>query len=354
MAVKPKIQDAGPKTPSARFLRDARAIARAWGCAVLEQRNRRQEQLAPVRAACGREDFPKKQARGWLRDEVMALGAAWVEVSKDKRTIKIKEHPTPNSELRTPNSGNGDLPIQPEDLNGGQKSLFNFTTEELRAAHILALKRIYAEGTRRLSPEEKRMIGVQVTDDDEGTDEIGGGHEGIAEAIRREFKVECHKSYVSDWLKGKRYPCPGSPPMPASHRSGFHKKSLVFPWYRQHVLKTDTGMDLPLHNADHRSRREKAEADMAEMAAELKRRESNNKWMLVADHESALRGAGAFVWARLCRCLEQELILGLEAQLKNLPPDAEIGKQLPGIMAEARRRHMAAVDGLQAEFKEKV
>lgn len=260
-----------------KFLRNARSIALAWGVRLYNQRKRKAEQLATVAAAVRRDDFPKKSKTGWPFSDVHQWGTIYIELDHERRAITVKPF---ESKPEIPKVNGHD---------GGQ-ALLNLSPQELHKAHIESLKRSYAEG-KRLSPEEKRLIGVALNDDDD-RDEIGGGHEGIAEAIRREFKVECHKAYVSDWLKGKRFPCPGSPPMPASHRSGFHKKSLVFPWYRQYVLKISPGQELPLPQVDYRSRKEKADAERAEIETEDMRRSKSEKYILREVHENTLDAAG--------------------------------------------------------------
>jgi hypothetical protein len=86
------------KEPSARYCRNIRAIAVAFGLAVLKQRHRMKSQLAPVTAATLRPDFPKKQKPGWPRAEVVAWGLQHVQLSKDRRgiTIVVAGQPLPD------------------------------------------------------------------------------------------------------------------------------------------------------------------------------------------------------------------------------------------------------------------
>jgi hypothetical protein len=70
-----------------------------------------------------------------------------------------------------------------------------------------------------------------------------------------------------------------------------------------------------------------------------------------------MRSAGAIVWARLCRCIETELIKGLEEFLKiqkpevrSQKPEDKWQKTAQSILDDARARHRAAVDAMQKEF----
>jgi hypothetical protein len=89
----------GPKS-NARFCRDARAVAAAWGVKVYSRRGMRARQLDPVRAALEKwvagpsgPDCPARQQRGWPRDEVAKFGRRWVDLSADRRDISIRTEP---------------------------------------------------------------------------------------------------------------------------------------------------------------------------------------------------------------------------------------------------------------------
>ena len=127
------------------------------------------------------------------------------------------------------------------------------------------------------------------------SDEIYGGVEGIANAINKEFPgATVHAVYVSDWMKGRRYPCTklGVPPMPPPHRSGRHLRSLVFPWYREYAMPDKSAS---IEAADHRSRKEKADADLAVMAAEAERKRTSGLYVLTSEAE----GVSSSIWSEV-------------------------------------------------------
>ena len=312
-----------------KFCRNAASVARVLGIRLLKQRKRRSVQLEEVRSWMGQPDFPKRAKFGWPAGDV----AQW----HDKR------------------NGNGH----------GKPDLFT-DDAKIKEMRVKAIRMAYAEGKKPdyfRSFQLAELIACKIpkefidkifgTENGTESDEIGGGQEGIAEFFRREFNYPCHKMDVSRWLRGQSLPHGCTDPLPAGHLSGRHKKSVLRVWGSKYLPRPDANGQLGL-SGDIRSQSEKLSFARQQDEYELWKQQNSDKYILKTDHETALRSAGAIVWARFVRCLETELPAGLEAQLKAIPADQAIGSQVQAVMAEVRRRHLAIVDSIQRELSEQV
>jgi len=221
-------------------------------------------------------------------------------------------------------------------------SLFDLPPEALRQAHINSLKRIYTEGTRRLLPEEKRLIGVAVVEADDNGDLVSGGYEGFASAIRNEFSIDCRKQHINDWIKGQRRPCPPAPPMPPPLSNGKHRKSLMFPWVRQYVLKQAGGV--PEHGVDYRTRKEKSEAVISEIKADQLQKEISDKYILRDVAQASLNGALKVHHSAARRHFEKNFRTEVVAQLLPLGFSAEQLAQVADACEQAGRQTIKAME----------
>ena len=154
---------------------------------------------------------------------------------------------------------------------------------------------------------------------------------------------------VSRWMRGQNLPLGCTQPLPPGHLSGRHKKSLLRPWGESNLRPKNGTPNLP-GLVDYRNEREKVAFERSRDEYKLWLQENSDKHMLVEEHDSILAGCATEYWQRTVQCIERELVAGLEAQLKSMPDDATIGTARQAIIAEARARHLAAVDAMQREF----
>ena len=311
-----------------KFCRNAASVARVLGIRLFKQRKRRSVQLEEVRSWMGQPDFPKRAKFGWPAEEV----AQW----HDKRT-------------GTNGHGNPDL----------------FTDDaKIKEMRVKAIRMAYAEGKKPdyfRSFQLAELIACKIPK--EFIDKIFGstsddsdvlyGQEGVSNFFREEFSYSCNNMDVSRWLKGTNLPYGCSEPLPPGFRSGRYKKSVCRPWGSKYLQRKPGSPELPL-NGDIRKQSEELAFKKQQKEYDLYCQQTDGLHILKTDHETALRSAGAIVWARFVRCLETALPAGLEAQLKAIPAEQAVGAQVQAVMAEVRRRHQAAVDAIQRELGEQV
>jgi hypothetical protein len=331
-----------------KFCRDARSIARVWGIHILKQRHRRKLQLESIRAAMARPDFPKKQRSGYPAAEIILWGKCYVELNKNKHEFVVSPesiHASPNgfAGQEVPKEGEFSLSVDPKEAAEKRKQ---------------AIWVRFQKG-ERVSNEDKRFAGIpsyEVAEDD-GRDEIAG-QEGVANHIRRHFNFPCTKMDISRWLRGRNLPPNCAEHFPQAFLSGRFRKSAVDAWGQKYLVKWPGTPDL-LPLKDSRTKTEDLTFERANFEFELFKKAHSDEYILRTDHENALRSAGATVWARFCRVVEQELITGLEAFLKTMEvqsPKSKVQSQdrwqkvFQAILDDARMRHNAAVDALQKEF----
>ncbi len=308
-----------------KFCRNAPAIAKAFGIRLFRQRHRKHAQLSEIRKWMAETTFPKKHKHGWQTTELIA----WKSARNGKNGHPVDGLFADDAKIKAMRKN----AIRQAYAEAQPPSFFRkFDLKELVAAEL---------------PKEliDKIFGQTQVD----SDELPGGQEGIAEFFRREFNYPCHKMDISRWMRGQNLPAGCTEPLPAGHLSGRHKKSILRVWASKNLPRTQPNGELQL-GGDIRSQSEKLSFQRQQDEYALWKQEKSKLYMLVSDHDSALRSAGTIIWPRITSILEQQLIQGLEAQLKAMPDDAKVGKSVQAIVAEARARHQKAVDDLQREM----
>lgn len=280
-------------------------MAQAIGLKLYDQKRRKllAEQLAAVKLICQNgKNFPVTvKGKGWLRAEVVAWAKVNLKLSKDKRTFALQEI----AARKDAKAQSQDLP--PQAAPAGDDLFLNLTAEEIAEKNkrrLDYLQDIHLNPGARFSPtggilkltttEVKELRAARpwlfVLADDEksksGNDSeiIYGGLEGVAAAINTAFSgANCHRAYVSDWIKGKRAPCgrPGVPPMPGSPEgNGRFPRQPIMDWYRKYVLVETSPQELGMKGGlDARSRKDLADAEMAELELDGLKKSVSEKHM---------------------------------------------------------------------------
>jgi len=175
------------KRSKVKYLRDARAIAVAWGAAVYDKRGMREKQLQPVHEAMLRSDFPKKTPFGWPKEDVLAWGTSHLELSKDRRTITRVEGREAKVE------GVNSEPGSPQREFGFEEKLTRFSPDYQKRLIGLYDKWLNPNSllNKSLTQSEKGELEkagliVAVAPETEG-DGITGGVRGVANHIRNNF-----------------------------------------------------------------------------------------------------------------------------------------------------------------------
>lgn len=223
----------------ARYLRDARAIAAAWGAAVYNQRGQRKRQLEPVHTALDRPDFPPKAKRGWPKDEMVAWGKRFVVVNG--RDITLREQPI-----------NPELPIQAHPANG---ELFSSQTPEQKLNGRLDLLEDKYFNPNKYP--ENKIAQWEVNElrqhrpwlwarENSQTDETGttiyprqcSGAPALCRWYQLRFKdynIKIRPQYINNWQKGEHLPR-NATPHPAYDTAGRYTLDQCFEWFEQWQL----------------------------------------------------------------------------------------------------------------------
>lgn len=324
------------KKPEATWLRDIEAIAAAMGLRLYDQRPKRLAQLAALRALTEAARFPAKdKAKGyWPREAVGAWLAERVEVAKGKREFTVK------SEIRSQESGakkakltdseaqrkavsqEPELPAQPNAPGELNLELMPEDIAAQKKRRLDYLQDIYLNPGQRLSPSGGSFLRLSAREEDEllrerpwlkapesqeiqaenGNENIGSSLQSVANWIRNNFPgTVCNKVDISRWLHGEYLPAGCRENFPPPDEGNRYKASLTRAWVERYLVKPATGQNLPMV-VDDRARKEKADADVAEMEAEELRRSLDKKWIL---REQAL-ATGVAVVARLHKMVKAE------------------------------------------------
>jgi hypothetical protein len=319
--------------PKSKFCRTAVAIAKAWGAVPYHSFCRKllAKQLEPVRAAMARSDFPKKVKQGFPHDQIFQFGKRFVEVSNRGRDITVR------TEARPETNGHGDFQLS--------------DPKEKKRIRIEALTRafFFRQG-RKLDPqelEELREAGIITRENSLADGQYPKSVKGqpqIASLINHKFKITCHRAIVQRWRK--QAPIPFPPP----DDRGEYNVSDCFSWVEKVVIRKNTATgdagDLFAQASEWEARGKIAK----EKHEEWVRQKERGGWVKIEELDSAMAGCATEYWQRTVQCIERELIAGLEAQLKGMPDDSTLGKVRQQIIADARARHLAAVDSMQREF----
>lgn len=270
------------KLPS-KYLRTVDDVCGVLGIRIPKQRNRAAKLRAPVLEWTQQKNLPKKappfparERYGWVRAEVLR----WQEARRNGNGA----HPpdvgfNPGAAHGKSDGPTGDLfqPLSPDEL-------FQANQERLQRNLLIHLGKIHSEKPlMKFQVEELIANGLlprtqPVTGNGEGKNLIGG-LEGVAEYLRQEFKYPCDKMTISRWQHGRSLPpgCPES--FPLARESGRYDRAEVDVWARKYLPNISPEKNLVDAPTDHRSRQEKADADLAEMKAEQMRRSVSDKWL---------------------------------------------------------------------------
>lgn len=216
----------------------------------------------------------------------------------------------------------------------------------LLAKRIESLKKNYADG-KRLSSTDKALIGVEIVADD--TDEIFGGTEGIAQAIRTNFQIPCHRATVSLWLRGKQLPT-GVPPMPPPHISGRHLKSLVFPWVEKYLAPAG-GQSKLCAVQDYKSEKEKIDAIRAKAEFEQWQKENDERYVLKETMNAMLTAGGSIARTNTREIMERVLPRQFSEALIPMGLSQEISDAIVNIL---RLKCAAAFDLWQKQMRSRI
>lgn len=343
------------------YLKDIDAVCAALGIKLPKQSNRarklrdpvvdwtRQENLPP-----GARPFPAKAQYGWER-------AAVVRWNEERKKIANCQLPIAKSPQDLPPQGNapeGELFPQPA----------TEADEKIRLGKLFSKWR---EGKSSIKDERVLFAHGLIRSDqmripDDGGEEIYGGVEAVAQAIMKEFPgTVVHAQYVSDWLKGKRYPCtkPGVPPMPAPHQSGRFSRSQIIEWYREYVLPEQAAAPkefgaLGGTMQDARSRKEAADAEMAEMAARQMREADDQNYLRRDVFYDLMAECGVIVFGN-CNRFEPALLKKVGEKCNELAvpePDRVrfmdlLRAVLPAAIDGLRNEIAAGIDGVKTRTK---
>lgn len=316
-------------------MRDIEAIAAAMGLRLYDQRPKRLAQLSAIRALTETAGFPAKdKAKGyWPRAAVGAWLAERVEVAKGKREFSVKAESTrlreaparqgkrlTDSEAQTKaESGKRkaetpELPNQESPAAEGDLFLDESPAQKMeRRLDLLEDKYFFPE-----KYPESKIAKFEIDElkrerphlwqreaaagGDGGNENIGSSLQSVANWIRNNFPgTVCNKVDISRWLHGEYLPAGCRENFPPPDEGNRYKASLTRAWVEKYLVKPATGQNLPMV-VDDRARKEKADADVAEMEAEELRRSLDKKWIL---REQAL-ATGVAVVARLHKMVKAE------------------------------------------------
>ena len=344
------------KRSKVKYLRDARAIAVAWGAAVYDKRGMREKQLQPVHEAMLRPDFPKKTPFGWPKEDVLAWGTSHLELSKDRRTITRVEGREAKVE------GVNSEPGSPQREFGFEEKLTRFSPDYQKRLIGLYDKWLNPNSllNKSLTQSEKGELEkagliVAVVPETEG-DGITGGVRGVANYIRNNFPgVVCNHMDISRWMRGEYLPSGCTENFPGPDERGAYPKTLVHPWVDSFLKKTATGQALNLE--DPRQALELLELETKREEFRVWKQEHSDKYLLkeTATRTGSTIGTVARNTAReaIEKSLPKRFANNFEAALEagGLKMDKAGVEKLKLMLLERLREDcMAAFDDWQKQF----
>jgi len=321
-------QDSKPKPPAAppTYVKDAEGIAKAWGLKLYDPSRWKMlvKQLDAVRAAMKAPGFPPKiKSKGYERAAIMAFAMERVEVHKNLREFVVHENriatDTPSAPRRQPAAG--DLPEQSDPA--GQ-DLFD-APESFEASLLLWKDKVVNPEKWLMSPIQQWQLKevkkrwpelFEFPTNASGTTDAGvnieGGLRGVANWIRNNYsgrlsRLPSHTD-ISNWTKGEYLPHGCRENFPASDANNSrYKTHAVTAWVEKYLVKADSAQALPMSVLDDRQRKEKADADMAEMAAEAQRKKLSGMYVLTETAERTATAIGIAVRTLTREALERAL-----------------------------------------------
>lgn len=305
----------------------------------------RNRQLAPVKAALDRPDFPRKTKNGWPSQPVLDWAATHVLLSKDRRTITLVEIPNVNGQEPSPS------PAEQVSLAEREAILAKFPPD-----YQTRYRGLYEKWRNPNSQTDKALTGKEY---DEliavGLVKKYGAIKGIGKPAPVELPDYCSQAefarLMSELYNVVVYPMMVSNAinkegMPGRMANQSIKVSLAQPWWEEHKVKNEqqgslfqraTAADLEKKIDD--ARRAKIEADEAERAA-------SNRWMQTALVESFIEGGWTWVGMKLDKFIEDK------RGLRRLVAEAGIAAGLlPEQLAQLDARLAAALPAANDQFK---
>ena len=325
---KPKTQDPKPKTPPT-WVKDADGIAKAWGMKLYEQRKMMVKQLDAVRAAIKDAGFPVKvKGKGYDRAAVMAFAMERVEMHQSQRKFVLsleskalsQKAATQDARPKTQDPRR-DLPEQDEPANGelfentGFEATLDLWQDKLNFPmkwQESPLQNWQMKHLQKHRPHlfEKDDAGAVISSAE--SENIEGGYRGVAGWIRNNYQGRLSRlpnhTDIVNWSRGEYLPAGCRENFPASEANNSrYKTALVVAWVEKYIIKAETGQALPLTGLDDRQRKEKADADLAEMAAEAQRKKLSGLYVLTETAERTGTAIGIALRTLTREALERAL-----------------------------------------------
>jgi len=310
----------------AKFCRDARAVATAWGARVYVHRGQRSRQLAPVLEAMRRPDFPKKSKHGYRRAEVLTWGET--NVAAEDRTIIISDP-----------SANG------QSTHAGEELFKQFEDPVLRKRLRLAslAQAYFTRKGRKLNEQELAELRESgwIPRDEQSL--VNGeypkrvtGQPQIASLVVHRFKIQCNRQIVQRWRKQAPVPFP-----PPNDRGEYDVKEC-FDWTEKYIVSKlagtgDTG-DL-FAVAASEELRGKIEREQHER---WQREKEKGGWIEQGRHEATLATAGVSLRTSTRDAFEIQLPKILNSELSGLIKDSGLIKKMGEAVRQICRRQFDA------------
>ena len=315
------------------WLKNVEAIGAVLGLKFYAPRQKKRlQQLEDLRAVTACHDFPPKdKAKGyWPRQAVVTWLQTNVKLAGNKRSFALVECDGGRGTCDKGSTGlasspdtrhtplpAGDLPPQANAPSGGEDDLFGETSAaEKYKARLRFNLDIYLNphlhptasgGVMKLRGDEIKELkaaGMLPAVAAENEDEylvgpnITGGFRGMAGYILNNFKLLVSHTSIQNWVIGNTLPdgCRENFPAPEARGSNRWKKALVDPWIIKYLRPGSQQPGLTGTTVlDDRSRKEKADADVAEMEADLMRRQLSTKYLETVTVEGFIEGFGTWI-----------------------------------------------------------
>lgn len=318
--------------PASTWVKDAEGIAKAWGLKLYEQRKMMVKQLDAVRAAIKVDGFPVKvKGKGYDRAAVMAFAMERVEVHQSQRKFVVVEKAARSgvwglgsgaertAQRAIPTSG--ELPPQDEPPSGelfentGFEATLDLWQDKLNFPikwQEAPLQNWQMKHLQKHRPHlfEKDDAGAVISSAE--SENIEGGYRGVAGWIRNNYQGRLSRlpnhTDIVNWSRGEYLPAGCRENFPASEANNSrYKTAHVVAWVEKYIIKAETGQALPLTGLDDRQRKEKADADMAEMAADAERKRTSGLYVLTATAARTGTAIGIALRTLTREALEREI-----------------------------------------------
>jgi hypothetical protein len=311
--------------PPTQHVRDADGIGKAWGVEFYAQRKQRMTQLEAIRKAMAESDFPAKiKGKGWMRADVVAWAMGRVELDDKSRSFKMVEQakvadaarPTLDVGRETKDMPPSDKPAEGELFeNSGFEATLDLWQDKLNFPIKWQEAPLQNWQMKLLQKHRSQLFerddGVQISAADSVN--IEGGYRGVAGWIRNNYqgklaKIPNHTDIVN-WSRGQYLPHGCRENFPASEASNSrYKTDSVVAWVEKYIVSHESGQVLPITGLDDRQRKEKADADMAEMAADAERKRTSGLYVLTATAQRTGAAIGIALRTLTREAMERELV----------------------------------------------